>query len=89
MQSWDVCGVLDSLYIYQYGEDVSVKQHQYHIVWNYQHLYFKIYYFFIGVVYKIYVCTNKKSLEVSHTEVFSISALVILTEDPSLHILEQ
>ena len=45
------------LYIYQYGEDVK---HQYHIVWNYQHLYFEIYDFFISVVYKIYVCTNKK-----------------------------
>ena len=55
------------LYIYQYGENVSVKQHQYHIVWNYQHIYFEIYYFFISVVYKIYVCTNKKKyISLSH-----------------------
>ena len=54
------CSARLSLYIYQYGEDVSVKQHQYHIVWNYQHLYFEIYDFFISVVCKIYVCTNKK-----------------------------
>ena len=60
MQSWDVRGVLDSLNIYQYGEDVSLKQYQYHFVWNHQHLYFEIYDFFISVVYKIYVCTNKK-----------------------------
>ena len=54
------CSARLSFYIYQYGEDVSVKQHQYHIVWNYQHLYFEIYDFFISVVCKIYVCTNKK-----------------------------
>ena len=49
-----------SLSLYHYGEDLSVKQHQYHIVWNHQRLYFEIYDFFISVVYKIYVCTNKE-----------------------------
>ena len=47
-------------YIYRYSKDVSVKQLQYHIVWNYQHLYFEIYDFFISAVYKIYVCPNKQ-----------------------------
>ena len=39
---------------------MSVRQLQYHIVWNYQHLYFVIYDFFISVVYKIYVCKIKQ-----------------------------
>ena len=47
-------------YMYHYSKDVSVKQLQYHIVWNYQHLYFEIYDFFISAVYIIYVCTNKQ-----------------------------
>ena len=39
---------------------MSVRQLQYHIVWNYQHLYFVIYDFFTSAVYKIYVCKIKQ-----------------------------
>ena len=42
------------MYMYQKPfEDVRVKQHQYHIVWNYWQIYFEIYGFFISVVCKI------------------------------------
>ena len=49
-------------YIYIYMYEViymRVKQHQYQMAWNYWHLYFKVYDFFISVICKIYVSANK------------------------------